>query len=338
MSLKFGILLSLVALLSVAAFGGVSAHGNHQVVQRAHRDPSAVFQRTPRGGILSARLFDEAPFELVQHAALLRASNRAASRELRRSVLDVVDHGYRPRPIFSGHFSRIIKASYPLNVSTPGDVTPDLNPIRFAMNDSKTVAVDWYWKQYVRLALGAGTHIDSPAHVYGPSVKTVDDYTEEELFAPLRVIDLSSQAALNPNYQAQTSDVLTHESLHGRIRPDSVVLFNFGWYSRYWNETAMRNMDASGVQHFPGISGDAALFLIGNRTIAGAGSDVLSTDAGTNFYFPAHYALANANCFGLENVDLSDETIPASGAWIDLAPLDVSDTAESPVRIRIWAQ
>jgi kynurenine formamidase len=240
--------------------------------------------------------------------------------------------GSRTPPIISGTFRKIIDVTPMVNMSAPGDVTTDLHPTYMLETKTETVEKNYFEKKSFVFAGGMGFHIDTPAHLYGSTVRTIDEIRPEELIGPLVLIDKTSVVTNNPDYQLSVQDIQQWERSHGRIKDGSFVVMKTGWSSRYYNEALYRNADAQGVQHYPGFSGLAATWLIENRNINGIGVDTISIDAGTNFYYNAHYTILGNNRIGIENMDLSDPRLPASGAYLIVSPPKVQDAPEMLAR------
>ena len=54
--------------------------------------------------------------------------------------------------------------------------------------------------------------------------------------------------------------------------------------------------------HFPGFSGEASEWLVGERSIHGIGVDTLSIDHGPSATFDTHFIILGAGLLGIENV------------------------------------
>src|SRR5215210_7025842 len=61
-----------------------------------------------------------------------------------------------------------------------------------------------------------GTHLDAPIH-FGEGRRTADQIPMRQLIAPAVVIDVSRQAAENPDYRLTPADVRSWEERNGRI-------------------------------------------------------------------------------------------------------------------------
>src|SRR5262245_42400685 len=131
-----------------------------------------------------------------------------------------------------------------------------------------------YWWRIVE---HAGTHLDAPIHFSEAGV-AADQIPAASLVVPLAVVDVSAQAATNPDYQMTRGDLGAYEKKHGRIPANACVAMHSGW-ARYAGDGArFSGKDAAGVFHFPGVSPDAAQWLLTQRKVAGLAVDTLSLD------------------------------------------------------------
>ena len=176
-----------------------------------------------------------------------------------------------------------------------------------------------------------GTRIEAPSR-YARGLWTVDQIPPERLIAPLVVIDVTSKAATNSDYELTVSDIAQWEKANGQIPLGSIVMIHTGWGSRWSSGRTYRNPDAQGVSHYPGYSADAAKFLVNGRNVLGLGIDTLSVDRGSSKNTPVHdFALAHS-VYPLENV-AALERVPTNGAMAVVAPTKVAGGAAGPVRI-----
>lgn len=88
--------------------------------------------------------------------------------------------------------------------------------------------------------------------------------------------------------------------------------------------------------HFPGLSADAARWLVEKRQVYGVGLDAPSIDCGmcgNHYGFPTHVTLSAANVYILENIDESIFQVPVTGATITVLPINIIGASGSPARI-----
>lgn len=175
-----------------------------------------------------------------------------------------------------------------------------------------------------------GTHLDSPKH-FAEGRKGVDEIPVNQLIAPAVKIDVSAKAAQNRDHLISAEDLTTWESQNGKIPDGSIVLFQTG-YGKFWGDRA-KYMGAEGDQkHFPGLSQDAAKWLLQNRKINAVGIDTASIDFGQSQTFDTHVVLMSENIPAFENV-ANLEKIPTKGAQIIALPMKIKGGSGAPLRI-----
>ncbi len=179
-----------------------------------------------------------------------------------------------------------------------------------------------------------GTHLDAPIH-FGEGRLSTDRIPLEKLVAPAVVIDISQQAAADPDYRLSLDDVVKFEQRHGRIGKGEMVLLRTGW-SRFWPDRKRylgddTPGDASGLR-FPSFGEEAARFLVEKRQVGILGADVASIDYGRSADFPVHRLAAARNVSGLENLDGLDR-LPARGAVVIALPIKIEGGSGGPVRV-----
>lgn len=191
----------------------------------------------------------------------------------------------------------------------------------------------WYASAVYSASEHGGTHIDGPIH-FAKGKDTVDQIPLDRLIAPAAVVDISDHCMRDRDHELTVGDIEAWEDDHGPIAPGTIVLVRSGW-GRYWPDKARYlGSDVSGdVEnlHFPGIAGDAALWLA-RRRVAGVGIDTASLDHGPSRDFNTHQILNNAGIYGLENV-ANLEKLPASGAMLIALPMKIKGGSGGPVRI-----
>lgn len=207
-------------------------------------------------------------------------------------------------------YGEIVDLTHVLKLDTPmfpGSLAP-------AREVAVTIAENGYYGNNWTLWEHTGTHCDIPAH-FIEGAETADQYDVNNFVGPAAVIDISARAAEEPDTGLLVEDIEAWESEHGELPAGAIVLVNSGWDVRYNTPEDYINADADGVMRFPGISGDAARFLVEERDIKGVGVDTLSLDPGSATVFEAHTTLLGAGKFGIENV-ANLGAIPASGALV----------------------
>ena len=179
-----------------------------------------------------------------------------------------------------------------------------------------------------------GTHIDAPIH-FSEHGWTLEEVPVGRLIAPGVVIDISAQAAQNPDYRLTPADVQIWERDQGEIPAGAIVLLRTGWSDRWPDATAYVGDDTPGEAtrlHFPSYGAAAARVLVEERRVAALGVDTASIDFGPSTDFIVHQIAAAANVVGLENLANLDD-IPERGAWIVALPMKIGEGTGGPVRI-----
>jgi kynurenine formamidase len=197
----------------------------------------------------------------------------------------------------------------------------------------------FYAANRYRASEHGGTHVDAPIH-FAEKGQTVDQIPIEQLIGAAVVIDVSAQAAENPDYQVTVADFEAWEKEHGRLPSGGIVLLRTG-FARFWPEaktylgTEQRGAEAVPRLHFPGLHPDAARWLIANRPIKAIGLDTASIDYGQSKLFESHQILLGKNIPAFENVAALDQ-LPTTGALVLALPMKIKEGSGGPLRIVAW--
>jgi kynurenine formamidase len=179
-----------------------------------------------------------------------------------------------------------------------------------------------------------GTHLDAPIH-FAAGHQTTDQIPLEKLMAPAAVIDVTAQAAADPDYRLTRDDVLSFEEENGPIEPGTIVLLRTGWSERWPDRLRYLGDDTPGDAsnlHFPSFGEEAARLLVEERKAAVLGVDVASIDYGQSTDFVVHRIAGAADVPGIENVANLDR-LPARGAIVVALPMKIEGGSGGPVRI-----
>ena len=174
-----------------------------------------------------------------------------------------------------------------------------------------------------------GTHLDAPIH-FAEKGDSADTLPASQLVLPLAVIDVSSRASSNPDYQVTPADLRAWERRHGRLPQNCCVTMNSGW-ARHVGSDRFVGKDAQGL-HFPGFHPEATEWLMKERRVRGMAVDTLSLDFGASKDFKTHYAWLPSGRWGLECVANLDR-VPARGATLVLGALKIRGATGGPARV-----
>jgi len=179
-----------------------------------------------------------------------------------------------------------------------------------------------------------GTHMDAPRH-FAEHGLAADAVPLAAGIGPAVVVDVSRQAAADPDFRLAPGDLAAWEAAHGRIPAGAIVLMRSGW-GRFWPDRARylgtaKPGDVANL-HFPAFSKEAAEWLVRERKPAALGVDTASMDHGPSKDFPVHRVIAAANLPAFENVARL-ERLPPAGATIVALPMKIAGGTGAPLRI-----
>lgn len=193
----------------------------------------------------------------------------------------------------------------------------------------------WYWNAF-ETGEHTGTHFDAPIHwVSGKDLpnNSVDTIPARQFIAPACVIDVTEEAASNPDFLLTPEHIERWEAEHGRIPAGAWVLLRTGWSERQGE--AYLNADENG-SHTPGWTIECAQLLAEDRDVIGVGVETVGTDAGQaatfNPPFCNHFTMHGHNKFGLASLCNLDQ-LPPTGAVVIAAPLKIVNGSGSPIRV-----
>jgi kynurenine formamidase len=194
--------------------------------------------------------------------------------------------------------------------------------------DFKKDGFNLYWWRIVE---HAGTHLDAPIH-FSEAGATAEKIPAETLVVPLAVVDVAAKAAQNPDYLLSRDDLAAWEKRYRRLPDNCCVAMHSGWAQHVGDAAKYTGKDPAGVFHFPGVSPEAAEFLMKERKVLGLAVDTLSLDNGPSKDFKVHYAWLPSGRWGLENVAGLDK-VPAAGATLVVGLAKIKDATGGPVRL-----
>jgi kynurenine formamidase len=175
----------------------------------------------------------------------------------------------------------------------------------------------------------SGTHIDAPIHFAAEGAGPAE-LDPRSLVLPLAVVDVTAKAAADADYQMTVADIEAWERTNGQLPAGCCVAMNSGW-DKHVSSPKFVGKDAAGF-HFPGVSAEAAEFLMRQRSVWGLAVDTLSLDHGPSKDFKTHYLWLPSGRWGLENV-ANLGAVPARGATLVVGAPKVKDATGGPTRL-----
>ncbi|WP_034261050.1 cyclase family protein [Actinospica robiniae] len=231
-----------------------------------------------------------------------------------------------PAPAVRG---RVVDLTHELSTDFPVWLRFTEEPVT---RQAATLAADGYNDKINTINEHTGTHIDAPLH-FDDSGLSVAQLPAESLVAPLVVVRIAQRAAQDPTTELEVDDILAWERRYGRIPDGAFVAMDSGWSQRVSIPGAFLNYDAdTGAYLWPGISPEAAAFLVGDRDVVGAGVDTTSLDTGTREIPLAHQTILPAGLYGVECLADLDQ-VPDSGAVLVVGAPKMRAGTGGPARV-----
>jgi kynurenine formamidase len=172
-----------------------------------------------------------------------------------------------------------------------------------------------------------GTHVDAPAHFISEANPDAHLTIDQVPIACLigRGIHLDCRACKEGDYVSR-EQITDWESHHGALAEGDIVLFDFGWSTRW----GLRPHDQPYVEDWPGVSMEAAKYLI-SKSVAAMGVDTLSPDPPEALRaHPIHPVVLEKRLLIIENLTNLGE-LPDFFVFVAL-PLKIRAGSGSPVR------
>lgn len=181
-----------------------------------------------------------------------------------------------------------------------------------------------------------GTHLDAPIH-FSEGKQSVDEIPLEKLIGHGIKIDVRKSVGDNADYLISVDDLTNWETENGQIPENSIVLLETGFAKFYpdrkkYMGTEERGTEAIAQLHFPGLSPEAARWLVENRNISAIGLDTPSIDNGQSTNFESHVILLSENIPAFENLTNLDK-LPHSGFTVVALPMKIKGGSGAPLRI-----
>lgn len=194
----------------------------------------------------------------------------------------------------------------------------------------------WHYEaNRFRSAEHGGTHLDAPIH-FAAGAPTADAVPLERLVGAAVVVDVTAACAADRDHAVSLADLAAFEAAHGRIPDASIVLLHTG-FARFWPDraaylgTAERGPGAVAKLRFPGLSAEAARWLVDERRVRAVGIDTASIDPGVSTTFESHRVLGAARVPVFENLAALDR-LPARGFEVVALPMKIAGGSGGPLR------
>jgi kynurenine formamidase len=228
---------------------------------------------------------------------------------------------------------KLVDMTYPFSAETLH--WPTAKPFRLeTVNEGRTPQGYWYSSYNYGGSEHVGTHLDAPFH-FAEGKWTTEKIPLTQTIGPGVIIDVQRQAEADRDYLLRVEDLLAWEKRYGRMPKGAILLMHSGW-GKYWGDRKRYfGTEAPGDTdnlHFPGVSKQAAEFLVKQRGVKAVGLDTPSIDHGPSRDFVAHQIFGAANVPIFENVAALDR-LPPKGATIFALPMKIKGGSGAPLRI-----
>lgn len=214
---------------------------------------------------------------------------------------------------------------------------PTAAPFSLTTDFEGVTEAGYYYSAYsFASAEHGGTHIDAPVH-FARGKHRVNEIPLEQLIGDAVVVDVTTAVAKNRDHQISVADLSAWEGANGEIPGNSIVLLHTGFGALWPNAedylgTALRGPAGVDALSFPGLSQEAARWLVQRRQIKAVGIDTASIDHGKSSDFSTHVALMTNNIPAFENVANLDQ-LPATGVYVVALPVKIRGGSGGPLRI-----
>lgn len=172
-----------------------------------------------------------------------------------------------------------------------------------------------------------GTHVDAPAHFISDAKPQAHVTIEQVSLTRLmgRGVRLDCRNFKAGDYVSK-SFISAWETQHGSLKGGDVVLFDFGWATRW----GIRPHDQQYLENWPGVGMDAAEYLI-EKSVDALGVDTLSPDPPEALEKnPIHPVVLEKQVLIIENLCNLD-LLPDFFIFLAL-PLKIKAGSGSPIR------
>jgi kynurenine formamidase len=203
-------------------------------------------------------------------------------------------------------------------------------------NNGRTEKGYYYAANRFTTAEHGGTHLDAPIH-FAEGKHTAEQIELHRLLGEGVVVDVSAACEKDADYQVTIADLQGWEERNRRQLVEVILLLKTGWHKRWPDRerylgTNRQGPEALAELRFPGLSPDAARWLVEHRAVKAIGIDTASIDYGRTTHFESHQRLCERNVPIFENVANLD-AVPVQGATIIALPMKIAGGSGGPLRI-----
>ena len=240
---------------------------------------------------------------------------------------------------------RVVDLTNALSSETPTLRLPDpfANLVDFSLEEVSAYDEPGpFWKHHnISTGEHIGTHLDAPVHwVTGRSGRDVSQIEPARLVGPACVLDVSREAAEDPDFLVDVEHIKAWEAEHGALPEGSWLLVRTGWDAYAQDRGRFLNADETG-SHTPGFTVECARWLADVAPVSGVGVETVGIDAGLaggmDPLFPMHHFLLGADKYGITSLQNLDQ-LPATGAVVVVAPLPIVGGTGSPARVLAFVE
>ena len=224
-------------------------------------------------------------------------------------------------------FSKVVDLSWPIHPGIPqwpGDPSVEFETVA-------SFKYDGYLLRHFSMGEHSGTHLSAPSG-FREGAPGHEGFSPEDLVRPAVVIDITTQAEVDPDYALTINDILDWESRHGPVPQSCVVLLRTGWQTRWSNPPDYLGGARAGHLHFPGFGLVASQMLIDGRNIAGLGTDTAGAEPGADSGFSVSRLALENRLIVLENLTNLD-LLPPTGAMLVVGLLRLEGGSGCPASV-----
>ncbi|KAF6208240.1 hypothetical protein GE061_016692 [Apolygus lucorum] len=174
-----------------------------------------------------------------------------------------------------------------------------------------------------------GTHLDAPYH-FNKNGRKVGDIPLDRLITKAILVDAVKETGNNDSYVLPAAKLDEWVKINGEIPDKSVILVKFGWSTRYPNRQEYLGPSDTDLR-FPGLTEEAAKWIVDSKKFVGLGVDSASFDDPRNEEYPVHKLVLGNDLYGLENVNLNFDLPPVFD--IIVMPIKLVNGTGGPARI-----